>query len=242
MFDLANFKMSHMIECSAALRQLSSGAQNMEEVANRVAGYLYDNFLDPQSQQRTCALVRFYKTHPYGELDEDLRGFAGSLLGDHSAEPSLKCLTMLATYGEKPEWNSRKDSTGHKAIPLPSVEAVKQIPMIAQLIKQFGLEVGQIVKPDPTLVVELEQKTYNVFHVEEALGSPFVPAQEQFVIPFGIRSVLGFGGLLPSGDLFAIIMFTKVHIPREATDLFKTFALSVKMALLPFVAGTVFVK
>ncbi|MFM8550852.1 MAG: ATP-binding protein, partial [Nitrospiraceae bacterium] len=68
----------------------------------------------------------------------------------------------------------------------------------------------------------------------EAVGSPYLPGQGQIVVPYGVCSVLGFGGLLPTGSLFTVILFSKVPIPRETAELFKTLALSVKIALLPF--------
>lgn len=240
MYDLSNFKMTHMTKCSAAMRQMSEGAKNMEEVANRIVHYCYNHLIDQQTGEKACALVRLYKTHPYGELDEELQKFARALLGDYPESPKIKCLTLLATIGENPKWNSRKNSVGHKAIPLPSEQAVVRTPMISQLIRQFGLEIRDVVEQKPDLPVELEQKTYNVFHVSEAVGSPFIPAQKEFVIPFGIKSVLGFGGMLPSGDLFVIIMFSKVRISHETAELFKTVALSVKIALLPFTYRAVF--
>jgi hypothetical protein len=79
-----------------------------------------------------------------------------------------------------------------------------------------------------------------VFYVDRAEGSPYIPAQTEFVQPQRIQSVLGFGGLLPSGELFATILFTRTYIPREVADLFKTLALNVKVALLPFVDRRVF--
>jgi len=240
MFGLTTFKMSEMIECGSVLRRLGAGAQSMEEAAGRIAHYLYDHFLDQQGGQRACALVRLYKTHPYGELDEELKTFARALSGDVQRSPEMKCLTLLATAGDQPLWNSRKNSAGHKAIPLPSALVVSQAPMISQLIVQFGLEIHDVVKPAPAIMLELDQKTFNVFYVEEAAGSRFVPAQEEFVVPYGIKSVLGFGGMLPDGNLFAIIMFSKVHIPREKADLFKALSLSAKIAILPFEEGRIF--
>jgi hypothetical protein len=112
--------------------------------------------------------------------------------------------------------------------------------MISQFIRQLGLEIGTVLEPDPELVVDLEQTTFNVFHVPQAAGSPFVPAQTEFVIPYGVQSVLGFGGMLASGNLLAIIMFSKTPIPRDTADLFKTLALNAKMALLPFEGKAVF--
>ena len=148
--------------------------------------------------------------------------------------PEMKCLTLLATVGENPEWNSRRTSKGHKAIPLPSEQTVHQIPMIRNLIAQLGLSIGMVIKPDPKLLLDTEQKTYNVFYVPDALGSPDIPAQQEFVVPCGIKSVLGFGGVFPSGDIFAIIMFVRVPITEEVADLFKTLALNIKIAVLPF--------
>lgn len=240
MHDLTRFSMTDMISCSSALRKLAAGADSMEEVARRIVQYLYDNLGDSESGQRACALVRFYKTHNLGELEESLYRFARSMLNEQAESPTMKCLTLLATAGEKPEWNSRKSSGGHKAIPLPSETMIAQSPMISQLIKQFGLESNLLLQPDPNILVDADQKTFNVFHVPEAEGSKYIPAQEDFVIPCGIKSVLGFGGMLPSGDLFAIIMFSKVRISRATADMFKSFALSAKVSVLPFVGGRVF--
>ena len=240
MYGLSTFKMSEMIECGSALRQLGAGAHSMEEVAGRIVRYLYDHLGEQQSGGRACSLVRFYKTHPYGDLDDELKAFARSLSGNIEDTPETRCLTLLATVGDNPLWNSRKDSARHKAIPLPSAQVVSQAPMVSQLIVQFGLEINDVVKPEPALLVELGQKTFNVFYVEEAAGSRFVPAQEEFVIRCGIKSVLGFGGMLPDGNLFAIIMFSRVHIPQEKADMFKTLSLSAKLAIISFTDGPVF--
>jgi hypothetical protein len=97
----------------------------------------------------------------------------------------------MATVGEKPAWNARETSVGHQAIPLPSPEIVAQVPMIANLIRQFGLEIHTVLQPDPQFLVELEQKTYHVFHVPQAVGSAYIPAQQEFVLPFGIQPVWG---------------------------------------------------
>lgn len=240
MYDITRFTIRDMTECGNALRWFGSEAKSMEEAANRIVRYLYDHLIDKQTNGSACALVRLFKTHPYGELEADLQEFARGILGDQSVSSELKCLTLLATAGEKPEWNSRKTSGGHKAIPLPSEQVVTKLPMIRHLIKQLGLEINTVLNPDPNLLIVLEKKTYNVFHVPDAVGSPYVVAQEEFVIPFGIKSALGFGGIMPSGDLFAIIMFTKVPIPRATADMFKPLALSVKMAVLPFMEGPIF--
>ena len=240
MYDLKGFSSGEVAECGAELRRLGSTAASMEEAANKIVGYLYDNLVDGQTSKRCCALVRFYKTHPYGELEEGLQQFAQGLLGAPPESPETKCLTLLATAGERPEWNDRAKSEGHRAIPLASEEMVAQIPMVSQLVSQLGLEMSSVLRPDPSLIVDMEQKTYNTFHIPQALGSPYIPAQDEFVVPFGIQSVLGCGGMLASGDHFALVMFSKTSVTQETAQNFRALATDLKEAVQPFVGGAVF--
>ncbi|MEG4235855.1 PP2C family protein-serine/threonine phosphatase [Microcoleus sp. Pol11C3] len=242
MYDLTRFTLRDMAECGLALRQLGLGVESMEEASNRIVRYLYENFCTKPTGEKSCALVRLFKTHPYEDLEVELAEYARSMLDHYPPLPAMKCMTLLATVGQQTEWNSRHTSVGHKAIPLASESVVAQMPMISQLIRQLGLDIKTVINPDPNLLVEIEQRKYNVFYVPEAIGNPYIPAQDSFVIPFGIKSVLGFGGLLPSGNLFAIIMFLKVQIPPSTVQMFSTLALNVKTALLPFYRGVVFAQ
>jgi len=233
-YDVIDFTIREVTECGRAMRTMGVGASSTEEVAGRVVRYLHDTLIDRRTGERACSLIRFFKTQSYEGLNDELKAFALNMLGGSAPLPGVKCLTLLGTVGEKPEWNSIGTSKGHKAIPLPSEEVVHQIPMMRNLIKQLGMSVSSVVKPDPALLLDMEQRTYGVFLVPEALGSPYIPAQEEFVIPYGIKSVLGFGGRLPSLDIFMIIMFLKASITSETADLFKNLSLNLKLAILPF--------
>ncbi|WP_103669703.1 hypothetical protein [Pseudanabaena sp. BC1403] len=240
MYNLEKFTIKDMTNCGAALRKSSVGMANMEAVANLIVGHLYDNFINEQDQSKSFALVRLFKTHPYIDLEPSLQRVVDQNLGKAPENPQTKCLTLLATAGEQQAWNTRQDSFGHQAIPLLSENVVAQSPMISQLIKQFGLEIGTVLEPDPAILVDIEQRSFNVFHIGQALGNPHVPAQAEFVVPYGIKSVLGFGGMLPSGNLLAVVMFAKVNITRDKADMFKTLALNAKMALFPFEGKQIF--
>ena len=186
-------------------------------------------------------LVRCYKTHAFGSLPQDLRRYARRASGEIEVpRPTMKCLTLLATAGSEPQWNMRSSSKGHQAIPLPSPRIVERAPMIARLIKDFGLELTDVIEPTPEVVRNLAGKTYGVFHVEEAVGSAAIPAQEDFVVKHGIRSALGFGGSLVSGDLFAVVMFSRVSISVATADRFRTMALDVKSLFFPFGESAIF--
>lgn len=234
MFDLASFTLSDMTELGAHLRKLGAGATTMEEVANRVVSHIYDGAVDPRSSAPACALVRFFKTHAYGDLEPGLQSFADQKLGGARPTPEMRCLALLATRGERPDWNTPRKSLGHRAIPLASAELIGSAPMISQLMSQLGVEVEQLLGTESSILVESRPASFNVFYVPEAVGSPYIPDQENFVIPVGVESVLGFGGRLPSGDIFSVILFSKVHIPRETANLFKTLALNVEVAVMPF--------
>lgn len=227
-----------MIELGAELRSAHHDAESMEEAARVAVSHLYENLVDSQTGTRNCVLVRFFKTHRFADLDPELQQFA-LRCGGGNMDADTRCLTLLATAGDQPEWNLRSTSSGHKAIPLATEEVVRQAPMVWALIQQMGLEVSQVIRPESSILLDADQRSFNVFHVPEALGSPFVPAQS-FVKEHQVRSVLGFGGLLPSGDMFALILFARVYIPRETAEMFRTLALGIKLALLPFVRGQVF--
>lgn len=242
-FDLAHFGLKDMTECGREIRQLHKNAKSMEETANRITQYFYDQMIDKDTGRRACALVRLFKTHTYKESGPELQRFAKALMPEEKIKQATKCMVLLSTAGDSPQWNSRHSSQGHKAIPLISKEQVqRQLPMIYCLIKQMGLAADTVIHPDKRLLLDIAQRKFDVFYVPEASSSSqFIPFQQDFVIPYNIKSVLGMGGVLPSGNIFSVLMFSKVHITGEAADLFRTLALDVKIALMPF-ENSVFAK
>jgi hypothetical protein len=238
-YDLTTFGLGDMLKCSLALREGASAAATLEQSAQRICRFLYDE-LRGGTGEHQCALVRCYKTHPYGALNPELQEFARTLLAGISPHAGMKCLTLMATVGQSANWNARQLSRGHQTIPLASPEMVEKAPMISQLIKELGMDLTSVLEPSPEIIRELAGKRHGVFHVENAAGSPYIPAQEEFVKRFGIRSVLGFGGMLATGDLFAVILFTTVHVTPGVADRFKTIALDVKAAFSRFRAENVF--
>lgn len=238
-FDLARFGLTEMLRSGLVIRRATDGSQTMEAAARAVCRSLYDGFVGANGE-RQCALVRCYKTHPFGALDTELQRVVIHQLADRAPHADMRCLTLLATVGDERSWNDRRTSKGHRAIPLPSPQIVERAPMIAQLVRQFGLDLAAVVNPSADVVRDLQGKTYGVFHVEHAQGSPYIPAQAEFVERYGIRSVVGFGGSLRTGDLYAVILFTRVTVTREVADRFRTVALDLKSALFDFESDAIF--
>lgn len=232
MWSLATFGVDELETCAADLRGLGGDAGSMEEVAERVVATLYDGLVEPDGT-RSTALVRLYITHRFRGLDAGLRAFAGSAAGDQQLDDDVPCLTLLATRGSDPAWCDRRRSVLHQAIPLPSPEAVRRLPMVSGLFDDLGVALDDLLRsPGPLDALELHHRSYDLFFVPEAAGSEWVPAQD-FVREHGIRSVLGIGGALPSGEVFAVVLFTRVAVPAAAADLFRSLAPAVKASIVP---------
>lgn len=231
--DLERFSADDLPRIGDTIRGFANAAHSMEHAANLIADLLWDELLDANGEP-ACALLRVYKTHRFRKLPDDLQAFARDLL-EADPPPDTRCLTLLATRGVEPAWNDRRQSEGHKAIPLPSSEFVARLPMVAGLIEQLGLSIEDVVAPSPERkrIVELAQRTYDVFHVPDARGSSYVPAQG-FVERYGVRSALGFGGVLFTGDFFSVVMFSRVPISAPVADTVRIISLATRVALMPF--------
>ena len=228
-------------------RSIGEGHATLESAARAITRYFYEALQADGAAgaggtdggavpERACALVRCYKTHPFGSLPADLQRAASHLLHPgERATPGMRCVALLASAGDKATWNSRHDAGGHAAIPLPTSASVARWPMIAQLARDFGLDAATLVEPSPKdAVARRRGRNYGVFHVAEALGSSVVPAQGALVRRYGIRSVVGFGGALSTGDFYTIMLFCRVLVTPEVAEQFRALSLHVKSAFFGF--------
>lgn len=238
MFDVTQFSLRDMTQCGAMLRRFGLHADNMEETAYRIVHYLHEHLTNEHGEQ-VCVLTRFFITMPYSQLDEDNQRHAQKLLNGAKADADLRCQTLLATAGIEPAWNDRRKSNYYKNLPL-TPEILDANPMYVQFAETFGVVLDRSITPDPRLIAELEQSTYNVFHVPDAHDSAYIPDQTHFVVPYGIRSVFGFFGMLPSSQIFSVVIFTRALVPRDIVEYFKSLAFNVKLAILPFDEVAVF--
>jgi rsbT co-antagonist protein RsbR len=242
----SEFDLAEMIALGASLRSMGADAAHMEEAADRIVARLFSAFSADVGAPSSLALARFYVTARLGDLDEGLQAFAEAHADPGmTLPPETRCMTLLASRGVRPEWCSRHQSASHKAIPMHNNGFGPRFPMFSAVFEGFGLRPEELFDADPAALQPLQQ--YGVFLLENAQGSPAIIDQEGFVEPFGVQSVLAFGGLLPNvrgrgnhHEIFAVILFSKVRIPEEMADLIAPVALSVKLALLRFAGGRVF--
>ena len=236
-YRLSTFGFKEMMDCRNRVRDLfTSPPDTIADAAQRAVDFFHSELVDDEGAP-ACALVRFFKTHAFGDLTEDLQAVARA--SAPGVANDIRCLTLLATRGQEEAWNSPRTSRGHRSSPLTSVEMVQQAPKIAQLITQIGLPIAHVVRPSATLMLQEGDVAHNVFYVPTALNSPHIVAQEEFVKRYGIVSVVGCGGVV-GGDLFTLILFSKVPIVADTAEQFRVIGLTLKIAFLPLMRRPLF--
>lgn len=227
--QLSDFQLQDMITCGSDIRGMGLHCESRPLLERGIVEYLYRSMKDDDGHP-AFALVRLFQTVVFSEMSTELQEIARAVAPEHDLQPDTRCLVLRGTTGTDPQWNDPLRSEGHRVVPLPSIESVEQLPMIAQLIRQLGIDPDGIISGRGKLLVK--DVGTNVFHVPDAKGSEYIPAQENFVETHGIESVVGFGDVLPTGDLFAVICFSRVPISRETAVLFSHLSISAKLALL----------
>jgi hypothetical protein len=195
--------------------------------------------------EQSLALVRVFATVPFAQLPGSKQGFVRALMRQRDAEPLLTpetpVLALLGTRGERPEWNDRTLSRGHMGIPLASAEFVDQIPMIARLLSEFGLEIVGMEGGGSRIVRAKVGNLSGMFYVADARtetdehGRLVISAQD-FVEDHGIRTVFGFGGAyMLERSYVAIILFAKEEVEAERARELAPLSSALKAATLRLV-------
>ncbi len=226
--DLAAFDVGAMVRLVAAVRGLALTCSSVEAFAQQVSELLWARFWSAGGSQ--TALVRFYGTTRADRLPSPEQDYLRAHAGPDWA-PETTCLALLGTAGTLPEWNDRLRSRDHRVLPLVDAEQIASMPMIAALLQQLGVDGAALASGEPDVLLKSTDGTCRIFYVAQAAGSALVPAQD-FVRDHGIRSTVGFGGSLPTGEVFAVVMFCGVDVPLESAELFETVALAIRLAAL----------
>lgn len=147
------------------------------------------------------ALLRLYRVRTIGALDPALR----ALVPD--GPPDARVLVLAASRGIEPAWNDIMASAHHRVLPLTDPDAVARAPMVGKLVNDLALDRDDDLEPGGS---------NDVFFVPDAIGSPFIPAQQDFVLRYGVCSVIGTGGLLAGPAVgFALLAFARVALSDD---------------------------
>ncbi|MBI2920044.1 MAG: hypothetical protein HYY18_03045 [Planctomycetes bacterium] len=189
-------------------------AGSVQAACDGLASGLYRACVSGPSQERSLVLSRVYLSLPFASLDSGGQEFARGKFG-LSPAPGDRFLALMGTQGDDAAWNDRATSSGHRAIPL-NRQTVTTVPMLARCFQQIGFDLDIVIGTGGGIHLEGVSRAFGLFHVENAPGSPFIPAQDDFVRPRGVRSVVGCGTMLPDGAVSVWIGFSRHPIRQQA--------------------------
>jgi two-component system, NtrC family, sensor kinase len=195
-------------------RSQRGSLKSFEQAAKLTVNQIYDTFAAAGNEKeadgspkKAFALVRVFRFCKADDAPPEVQPEA------LQRGPNDTWLCLAATRGSLPEWSDRTRSAGHQLISLNTTST----PMLTAAFEQLGiiantsraLDTGKVVMYASSLETRY-------FHVEKAPGSPFIPAQTEFVLPYGIKSVVGLGSPFISGSGFMMLCFAKTEISTEA--------------------------
>jgi serine phosphatase RsbU (regulator of sigma subunit) len=235
--ELPAWGLSDMVEYGTGVRNATAGAATMEDAAAHMLRYLRGAFRTTAGRS-AFVLGRFFNTAPWEDLPPDLRAVVHPA-GSEAPEPvGLRSLVLLASDGERPEWCHRQETTGLPPTLLESVEATEANPVLAPFVRELGVDLETFVHGNREGRAP-HRTAFGVLHIEDATDASRMPLQE-FVEEYEIQSVIGFGGVQPTGNTCAVVLYSRVQIDADAALLLRIIAASVKLALLPYTAEPMF--
>ena len=226
--SLATLSLVDVARCIARVRHLAGRSSSIESFAQHLMQCLQETFRAPTGGDAEMALSRCFVAQPFTEVAADVKTWL-QLDQRRTAEPSGGlCLSLMGSAGVVEGWNDASRSSRYRAIPIEADRFATRFPMFAEIFRQVGISTDK-PRLGEGMTIGSAGTGCNVFHVPVALGSPYVPAQEDFVKPFGVRSVVGFGGWYGQGLYFIVILFSRVAIPPRSVELLRLLALSVRV-------------
>lgn len=197
-------------------------ARCLEEAAQTLVEALGREF------PRSAVLTRAFCTVPFDSLPPANRRFAERMAEAAGAANELKTVTpvlsLVGSFGVEPEWCDRRKSRGHIGIPLISEDFIHEIPMIARLLADLGIPLGDIGSTD-SAIEKTMARAAGLFHVEaaadarDAHGRQIIPSRD-FVSQYEVESVFGIGGAYFGGQIVVLIVFSQETVPRTAAEQF----------------------
>lgn len=219
-------------QCASRIIRFGTRVATVETVSQLLSEYLYDHFRVPETAAPALLLSRVFVTRPLDTLEPRLKIMAERMAGTHELSRQARCFVLMGSCGQFHFWCHPRLSTRFGCVPLEGPDFHTRMPMFSHLLDQLEIGSFSAQQHDAAFLLSDLDRAFNVFHIEEALGHPFIPVQAEFVQQYGVKSVIGFGGRLPSGEAFAAVLFSAVHIPPAAANHFRVIALSAYLAFL----------
>ena len=229
-----------IIDLSKHIKEKCINFSSFEEITQELMRVLYSSFVT-EGGRSPFVLARFFKSCAYDKLPDDIKNYI------HNKEPkanfisSNKYLTLLGSFGELDNWKNRNLSENYKAFSIHDEHLLDKFPMLSAVFDKIGLNLSHLKQTDKSILIKDYHRQYRVFCVENAEGSNLIPKQAEFVRPYSVKSVFGFGGTYSTSNVYAVIIFSREKLSREEAQLFLSLNPVIKQITLTHeITGNVF--
>lgn len=213
MLDFKNSTSDDFAGFARHLWQEAKSTVSHEQTSQYIVESLYREFVTPKGDP-TLALTRIFRLTGVDELPPDVLTLAG--------RDELAGMALTGTYGMEKAWQNRKTSANHQWVPISKIGVPKRIPMFQEVLSQMGIDLQHLY--DHGEIVAAQHSPYTgFFHIPDVPRAAAIPDQETFVKPYGIKSLVGFGGFLAHPVhtcMFILYAFSREFISAEEAQAF----------------------
>lgn len=227
----AVFAPERIAALGAAIARCGDQALSMEGVSRQAVAAIRAAFQTPDGDS-AIVLVRIFQTTVWEHLTPQLRSYAMARMTPGASPEGTRCMALLGTLGDRPTWCDRHASRDHQALPLIGTDVVRRVPLALTVLDHL---VGADAQRDSESYHDEQGRPARVaVHlVSDAAGSPLVPAQ-WLIDGYGVTAALGLGGILPNGEVFTAVLFSRVAIDTVTAHRFGAVTEALRSALAPF--------
>jgi serine phosphatase RsbU (regulator of sigma subunit)/anti-sigma regulatory factor (Ser/Thr protein kinase) len=225
----AVFSAERIAALAAAVARAGEQTGSMEGAARHAAAAIRTAFPTPDGDS-AVVLVRVFQTTVWELLTPQLRSYAMARMTPGAPAEGTRCLALLATLGDRPTWCDRHASRDHQALPLTGTDVIRRVPLALTVLDHL---VGAAAQRNPQTDHEGRPARVAVHLVSDAAASPLVPARS-LVDAHGVTAALGLGGVLPSGEVFTVVLYSRVPIDPATAQRFGAVAEAMRGAMAPF--------
>lgn len=229
MFDLTRFGLTDTFELSAVLPEITAGAATVQQAAERVVRFFYDNMLDKDTGERSLAVVRCFVAQPFQRLPGGLQDLAVTASPTTSPHPRQLCLTLLATAGDEQAAHDDRMTRERATTVLPSAAADALSPMVAEVSQRLhrGESGGGLLRKVAS--------SYAIGFAADTRDGRLLSNWSGIVVAYGIRSILTLTARMSSDLQVTVALDSRVAIPERTADAFAAVGIGLKLAMLPHI-------
>lgn len=234
--SLQDLTLDDVIPCIIRIRAMAASTTRVECFAQDVMAYCQALFVQRQSGDAEVVLSRCFVTQTYGELSSDVRDYVEGGFREDCVGIQGTYLILMGSAGVVPGWNDPSLSSRYRAVPLGASDFSTRFPMFAECLRPEWIRRTSTTQCDDSLTIDSMGSGLQMFCLSEVEKSAFIPAQKDFVEPYGVKSALGCVGRCGPDRYFFVIMFVRTGVSKEVMELLRLVALAIRVGFTSVVS------